>query len=44
MKLSDLNEYIQTLAALAAIIALVGVAYEIRNSNRLAIQQATSAN
>jgi hypothetical protein len=44
MKISDLNEYIQTLAALGAIIALVGVGYEIRQSNRLALQEATSAN
>ena len=44
MKLSDLNEYIQTLAALGAIVALVGVGYEIRHSNRIAIQEATSAN
>ena len=29
MKLSDLNEYIQTVAAFGAILALVAVGYEI---------------
>lgn len=44
MKFSELNEYIQTLAALGAIIALVAVGFEIRQSNRIATQQAISAN
>ena len=37
MKLSDINEYIQTLAALGAIVALIAVAYEIRQSRDIAI-------
>jgi hypothetical protein len=44
MKLSELNEYIQTIAALGAIIALVAVGLEIRQSNRIATQQALSDN
>ncbi|MEH6587915.1 MAG: hypothetical protein V7720_15250 [Halioglobus sp.] len=43
MRLSDFNEYIQTMAALGAIIALIAVGYEIRQSNRIASQQAVSA-
>ncbi len=44
MKLSELNEYIQTIAALGAIIALVAVGLEIQQSNRIATQQAISSN
>ncbi len=44
MKISELNEYLQTLAAFGAIIALITVGYEIRQSNRIATQQALSAN
>lgn len=40
MKLSDINEYIQTLAALGAIAALLAVGYEIRQNNNLAKMQA----
>lgn len=43
MKLSDLNEYIQTVAAFGAILALVAVGYEIRQSNRIAEQQNVSS-
>jgi hypothetical protein len=42
MKLSELNEYIQSIAALGAIIALIAVGYEIRQGNRIASQQAAS--
>ena len=44
MKISDLNEYIQTLAAVGAIVALLAVGYEIRQSNRIALQETTSSN
>ena len=44
MKLSDFNEYLQTVAALGAIVALLVVGYEIRESNRIATQQALSSN
>ncbi len=44
MKLTDLNEYIQTAAAVGAIFALIAVGYEIRESNRIATQQAISSN
>jgi hypothetical protein len=44
MKLSDLNEYLQTIAAIGAIIALAAVGYEIRQSNRIATQQQLSNN
>ena len=44
MKLSEFNEYIQTIAALGAIIALFAVGFEIRQSNRMATQQALSDN
>jgi hypothetical protein len=44
MKLSDLNQYIQTAAAFGALVALLAVGYEIRQSNRIALQEATSAN
>jgi hypothetical protein len=42
MKLSDLNEYLQTLAGLGALVALMAVGYEIREGNRIASQQAAS--
>ncbi len=44
MKLSDLNEYVQTLAGLGAIVALLAIGYEIRESNRIATQNAVSTN
>jgi hypothetical protein len=44
MKLSSLNEYIQTAAALGAILGLIIVGFEIRQSNRIATQQAVSNN
>jgi hypothetical protein len=44
MKLSDLNEYVQTVAALGAIVALLTVGFEIRESNRIATQSAISTN
>jgi hypothetical protein len=42
MKLADLNEYIQTLAGLGALVALMAVGWEIREGNRIASQQAAS--
>jgi hypothetical protein len=42
MKLSELNEYIQTMAGLGALVALMAVGYEIREGNRIASQQAAS--
>ena len=42
MKLSDVNEYIQTLAGLGALVALMAVGWEIREGNRIASQQAAS--
>lgn len=44
MKLSDLNEYVQTIAGLGAIVALLVVGYEIRESNRIATQNVISIN
>lgn len=44
MKLSDLNEYVQTFAGLGAIVALLAVGYEIRESNRIATQNVVSIN
>ncbi|MEH6586172.1 MAG: hypothetical protein V7720_06420 [Halioglobus sp.] len=44
MKLSELNDYIQTIAALGAIIALVAVGFQIQQSNRIATQEAVSNN
>jgi hypothetical protein len=44
MKLSGLNEYIQTAAALGAILGLIIVGFELRQSNRIATQQAVSNN
>ena len=42
MKLSDVNEYIQTVAGLGALVALMAVGWEIREGNRIATQQAAS--
>ncbi|WP_040481895.1 hypothetical protein [Luminiphilus syltensis] len=42
MKLSDLNEYIQTGAAAVAIVGIFVLGYELRQSNALATQQAQS--
>lgn len=42
MKLSAINEYLQTLTTIGAILGLILVAYEVRHANRLAISQATS--
>ena len=39
MKLLALNEYLQTLATLGAIVGLIAVAYEIQQSNRVATSQ-----
>ena len=39
MKLSNFNEYLQTTAAIGAIIALLAVGYEIRQSNRIALSE-----
>ena len=44
MKLAELNEYLQTFAAMGAIVALLAVGYEIRQSNRIATQQTLSNN
>jgi hypothetical protein len=44
MNKSSLNDYLQTAAAVGALIALLAVGYEIRQSNRIALQEATSAN
>ena len=44
MKLSAINDYLQTAAAIGAILALVMVVYGIRESNRIATQQALSSN
>ena len=42
MKLADVNEYIQTMAGLGALVALMAVGWEIREGNRIATQQAAS--
>ena len=39
MKLSQINDYIQTLATIGAIAGLVLVAYEIRQSTRIALAE-----
>ena len=44
MKLSDINHFVQTAAALGALVALLALGYEIRQSNRIALHEATSAN
>ncbi|MEM1111330.1 MAG: hypothetical protein AAGI11_05420 [Pseudomonadota bacterium] len=44
MKLSSINDYFQVAAAVGVIIGLVLVGVEIRESNRISVQQATSAN
>jgi hypothetical protein len=42
MKLAEVNEYIQTVAGLGALVALMAVGWEIREGNRIATQQAES--
>jgi hypothetical protein len=42
MKLSQINDYIQTLATIGAIAGLVLVAYEIRQSSRIAVAESVS--
>jgi hypothetical protein len=44
MKISDINEYVQTTAALGAIVALLAVGYEIRQSNMIATRETLSTN
>jgi hypothetical protein len=44
MKLSNLNDYLQTLATMGAIVGLLMVGYEVRQSNYIATSQAASAN
>jgi hypothetical protein len=44
MKLSNLNDYLQTLATMGAIVGLLLVGYEVRQSNNIAVSQNTSAN
>ena len=43
MKLAQMNDYLQTLATLGALVGLIVVGYEIRQSNVLANQQMASA-
>ena len=43
MKLSEINEYLQTLATLGALVGLLVVAYEVRQSNTIAVADSTSA-
>ena len=42
MKLNEINEYVQTGAAVVAIVGILLLGYELRQSNMLATQQATS--
>jgi hypothetical protein len=42
MRLSKLNDYMQTLATIGAIAGLIMVAYEIRQSSRIAMAQSIS--
>lgn len=44
MKLSNLNDYLQLAASVGVIIGLGLVAYEIRENNAIAYQQAVSSN
>ncbi|MEH6586173.1 MAG: hypothetical protein V7720_06425 [Halioglobus sp.] len=44
MKISDVNEYVQTVTALGAIVALLAVGYEIRQSNMIATRETLSTN
>ena len=44
MKISEANEYLQTLAAIGAIVALFAVGYEIRQSNMIALRETLSTN
>lgn len=43
MKLSNLNDYLQTLATMGAIVGLLLVGYEVRQSNSIARSQNASA-
>ena len=43
MKLSDMNEHLQTLGTLGAIVGLLVVGYEVRQSNAIAVADSTSA-
>ena len=43
VKLSDINEYLQTLATLGALVGLLVVGYEVRQSNAIAVADSTSA-
>ena len=44
MKFLAINEYLQTLATLGAIVGLIAVAYEIQQSNRIAGSETAAAN
>ncbi len=43
MKLSQFNDYLQTLATLGAVLGLLLVGYEVRQSNRIASSDLSSA-
>ncbi|WP_439107312.1 hypothetical protein [Congregibacter sp.] len=43
MNLSNLNDYLQTLATVGAIIGLLMVGYQVSESNRIASQQMASS-
>lgn len=44
MKFSIINQYLQTLGTVGAIVGLIAVAYEIQQSNRIAGSEAAAAN
>ena len=44
MKFLAINEYLQTLATLGAIVGLLAVAYEIQQSNRVALSESAADN
>ena len=44
MKFLAINEYLQTLATLGAIVGLIAVAYEIQQSNRVAVSENAADN
>ena len=44
MKFSAINEYLQTFATLGAIVGLLTVAYEIQQSNRVAVSENAAGN
>lgn len=44
MKFLAINEYLQTIATLGAIVGLLAVAYEIQQSNRIAISENAAEN